>query len=118
LIKLMLTAAVCATALLASPAHAQAALKGDATAAKEKNAACIGCHAIAGYQMVFPETYRVPMIYGQSEKYIYNALQAYKKGDRKHPTMHSVAVSLSDQDMADLAAYYSGAHVAQTAAAK
>jgi cytochrome c553 len=46
------------------------------------------------------------MIGGQSEGYMVSALQAYKKGERKHPTMRSVAGSLSDQEMADIAAYY------------
>ena len=46
------------------------------------------------------------MIAGQSAKYIENSLQAYKKGERSHPTMRAIAGSLSDQDMADLAAYY------------
>ena len=50
--------------------------------------------------------YRVPMIAGQSDKYIVSALNQYKKGDRKHPTMRGIAASLSDQDMADLGAYY------------
>jgi cytochrome c553 len=47
------------------------------------------------------------MIGGQSAKYIEAALNAYKKGDRKHPTMNGIAASLSDQDIADVAAYYS-----------
>ena len=82
-------------------------LKGDAKAGETKNAMCIGCHGIQGYQASFPEVYKVPMISGQSAKYIVSALHAYKKGERKHPTMRGVAESLSDQDMADLAAYYS-----------
>jgi cytochrome c553 len=82
-------------------------LKGDAKAGETKNAMCIGCHGIKGYQASFPEVYKVPMISGQSAKYIVSSLQAYKKGDRKHPTMRGIAESLSDQDMADLAAYYS-----------
>jgi len=80
--------------------------KGDAKAAEQKIAMCIGCHGIKGYQASFPEVYRVPMISGQNAKYIVSALNAYKKGDRKHPTMRGIADSLSDQDMADLAAYY------------
>jgi cytochrome c553 len=67
---------------------------------------CIGCHGIPGYKASFPEVYRVPMIAGQSAKYIEAALNAYKKGDRNHPSMHGVAASLSDQDIADVAAYY------------
>ena len=84
-------------------------LKGDAKAGESKNAMCSGCHGIQGYQASFPEVYRVPMIYGQSAKYIASALGAYKKGDRKHPSMRGIAETLTDQDMADLAAYYSAA---------
>jgi len=81
-------------------------VKGDAKAAEQKIAMCIGCHGIKGYQASFPEVYRVPMISGQNAKYIASALNAYKKGDRKHPTMRGIANSLSDQDIADVAAYY------------
>ena len=82
------------------------AVEGNADAGKEKNAMCIGCHGIPGYKASFPTVYRVPMIAGQSAKYIENALQAYKKGERSHPTMRGISGSLTDQDMADLAAYY------------
>ncbi len=92
----------CATA---SSVHAQE-VKGDAKAGEKKIAMCIGCHGIQGYQASFPEIYKVPKISGQGAKYIISALSAYKKGDRKHPTMRGVADNLSDQDMADLAAYY------------
>lgn len=67
---------------------------------------CIGCHGIAGYKATFPEVYQVPMLGGQSAKYIENALKAYQKGERKHPTMQGIASSLSDQDIVRLAAYY------------
>ncbi|WP_188396126.1 c-type cytochrome [Oxalicibacterium flavum] len=80
---------------------------GDAKAAVNKIAMCIGCHAIPGYKATFPEVYQVPMIGGQNEKYIVNALNAYKKGERSHPTMRGIAESMSDQDIADVAAYYS-----------
>ncbi|MBC7501921.1 MAG: c-type cytochrome [Herminiimonas sp.] len=86
---------------------AAADIVGNAKAAENKIAMCIGCHAIAGYKATFPSVYQVPMIGGQPAKYIENALNAYKKGDRKHPTMRGIATSLSDQDMADIAAYYS-----------
>ena len=88
--------------LLCGVATAQDAQKGE-----KKAAMCIGCHGIPGYQASFPEVYKVPMIAGQNAKYIVSALTQYKKGDRKHPTMRAVATSLSDQDMADLAAFYS-----------
>ena len=86
-------------------------MKGDAKAGESKNAMCIGCHGIKGYQASFPEVYKVPMISGQGAKYIVSSLNAYKKGERKHPTMRGVAEALSDQDMADLAAYYSASGV-------
>ena len=108
--KLLLTLSTFAVAFvtLTSPLAAQAEeIKGDAAAGKTKNAMCIGCHGIAGYQASFPEIYKVPKISGQGAKYIVSALNAYKKGERKHPSMRGIAESLSDQDMADLAAYYS-----------
>src|SRR5690606_6843034 len=61
---------------------------------------------IPGYQASFPEVHKVPMISGQNAGYIAAALHAYQKGERRHPTMRSIADSLSEQDIADLAAYY------------
>jgi cytochrome c553 len=78
----------------------------DAKAGEKKATMCIGCHNIPGYQASFPEIYKVPKIAGQNAKYIVAALTEYKKHDRRHPTMDSVAAGLSDQDMADVAAYY------------
>lgn len=78
----------------------------DAEAGRKKSAMCIGCHGIPGYQASFPEVHRVPMISGQNAKYIAAALTAYRKGERKHPSMRGIAGSLTDQDVADLAAYY------------
>jgi cytochrome c553 len=97
--------ALAVASVTAFSAHAQE-VKGDAKAAEQKIAMCIGCHGIKGYQASFPEVYRVPMISGQNAKYIASALTAYKKGERKHPTMRGIADSLSDQDIADVAAYY------------
>jgi cytochrome c553 len=91
-------------AVLVPAARAQ-----DATAGHNKAAMCVGCHGIPRYQASFPEIHKVPMISGQGAKYIVAALGAYKKGERKHPTMRAIAASLSEQDMADLAAFYSGA---------
>lgn len=96
-------------ALLALPLMcvAQAsAPKGDAAAGAKKVSMCIGCHAIPGYKASFPSVYSVPMISGQTAGYLSAALEAYRKGDRSHPTMRAIAASLSDQDIADLAAYY------------
>ena len=93
-------------ALMAAAGLMTAAQAQDAKAGEKKAAMCIGCHGIPGYQASFPEIHKVPMISGQSAKYIVGALSAYKKGERKHPTMKAIAGSLSDQDMADLAAFY------------
>lgn len=85
---------------------AAAEVVGNPANARAKVEMCIGCHGIPGYKTTFPEVYQVPKIGGQSAKYIESALNAYKKGDRKHPSMQGIAASLSDQDIADVAAYY------------
>lgn len=90
----------------AAPAAAAAPAPGGAKSIEAKVAMCIGCHGIKGYQASFPEVYKVPMISGQSAKYIAAALNAYKSGDRKHPTMRGIAESLSEQDVNDISAYY------------
>jgi cytochrome c553 len=82
------------------------AAEGDAAAGKHKNSMCIGCHGIGGYKTVFPEVYHVPRLGGQHAAYLVKALQEYKAGNRSHPSMRAIAAGLSDQDMADLAAYY------------
>ncbi len=79
---------------------------GNVQNAKAKIEMCIGCHGIPGYKATFPEVYPVPMIGGQSAKYIESALRAYQKGERKHPSMKGIAASLSEQDIADVAAFY------------
>jgi len=91
-----------ALAAFALPLHAE----GDSAAGKGKTAMCAGCHGIPGFRTAYPETYHVPKLGGQNAGYIVSALKAYKSGDRAHPTMKAIAASLSDQDMADLAAYY------------
>ncbi|HZY16614.1 MAG TPA: c-type cytochrome [Ramlibacter sp.] len=71
-----------------------------------KVAMCVGCHGIVGYQASFPQVYKVPKIAGQNAKYIAAALHAYKTGDRKHPSMQSIADGLTEQDIADISVYY------------
>ena len=96
-----------ALALVAAPMLSMAQeVKGDAGAGGKKIAMCIGCHGLPGYQSSFPQIYKVPKIAGQNAKYIVAALNGYKSGDRKHPSMRGVAGSMSDQDIADVAAYY------------
>jgi cytochrome c553 len=96
-------------ALFSQGASAQAKA-GNAEAAKGKLAMCIGCHGIEGYKTAYPDVYHVPKIYGQQPAYIIKALQAYKSGERSHPSMRGIARGLTEADMADLAAYYGGAH--------
>ena len=100
--------AACVSAALAAPVAQAQNVTGDAEAAKNKVSMCIGCHGIPGYKTAFPKVYHVPKIAGQQPVYIVNALKAYKSGERSHPSMIGIAKSLSEQDMADLAAYYGG----------
>jgi cytochrome c553 len=122
LITLFALSVACATSLAqaqAAPAASAAPAAAAAPAApaapvtpaspkslEAKTAMCFGCHGIVGYRGSFPEVYRVPKIAGQNAKYIAAALNAYKNGDRKHPTMRGIAASLSDQDIADISNYY------------
>ena len=102
-----LIGATCALAVgVSGAAIAKEPVKGDIEAGRQKISMCIGCHGIPGYKASFPEVYAVPMIAGQNEQYIIVALRAYASGERTHPTMDAISSSLSDQDMADLAAYY------------
>lgn len=97
-----------ATVLLALAGMASAVQAQDASAGQAKAAMCMGCHNIPGYQASFPLVHKVPKIGGQNADYLVAALVAYRKGERKHPTMRAVAASLSDRDIADLAAFYAG----------
>lgn len=92
---------------ISAPALAQQALVGNPKEAHKKIAMCEGCHGIPGYRTAYPYVYSVPKLGGQSTIYLSNALQAYKSKQRSHPSMRGIAASLSDQDIADLAAYYS-----------
>ena len=99
--------AACAVVGSAAAQSQPAAVTGNADAARDKNSMCIGCHGIPGYKASFPEVYNVPKIAGQNAKYIEAALKEYASGARSHPSMVGIAKSLSEQDIADLAAYYS-----------
>src|SRR4051812_19615876 len=111
---LFAVAVACATApaLAQAPAAPKAAASAAQPAGVSKSvearvAMYMGCHSIKGYQASFPEVHKVPMIAGQSAKYLAAALTAYRSGDRKHPTMRAIAGSLTDQDINDVAEYYS-----------
>ncbi len=89
-----------AAALVAQPAHAA----GDPEAGKEIAYTCLGCHGIEGYRNAYP-SFRVPKLGGQKAGYIELALKGYRAGTRRHPTMVAHASSLTDQEIADVAAY-------------
>ena len=102
LLGFALTACVMHTAIAADTAP------GDPASGKRKNAMCAGCHGLPGWRTAFPEVYSVPKLGGQHPRYIVTALKAYKDGSRAHATMQAIASGLTEQDMADLAAYYGG----------
>ena len=107
----MLRAMFAAAAVLAIAVPATVAADGDAAAGKQKTALCEGCHGIPGYKTAYPMVYHVPKLGGQQAAYIVKALQAYKTGERNHPSMRAIAADLSAKDMADLAAYYAAGAV-------
>jgi cytochrome c553 len=91
--------------LAVSSAHA---FEGDPERGRVKAESCMGCHAIPSYSNAYPN-YHVPKVGGQNEAYIISALLAYRSASRGHDTMHVNASSLSDQDIADIAAFFSTA---------
>lgn len=90
--------ALALTALMASPVFA-----GDAAAGKVKSAICAACHGATGISAV-P---MYPNLAGQKEAYIVKQIKDFKSGMRKDPVMAPMAMGLSDDDIADVAAYYS-----------
>lgn len=98
---------VVTAALMLAAFGAHAEVVGDPIAARQKVSMCIGCHGIEDYRVAYPEVYEVPKLGGQGARYIMNALHGYRDGTRRNATMHAIAVSLSEQDIADIAAYYS-----------
>jgi cytochrome c553 len=79
---------------------------GDAARGRKLAYTCLGCHGIANYKNAYPK-YSVPKLGGQHVGYIVAALGEYQAGVRWHPTMQGFASSLSGEDRADLAAYFS-----------
>src|SRR5260221_5344492 len=78
----------------------------DPVVGKEKTRMCAGCHGIDDYRIAYPQVYSVPRLGGQEAGYISKALEEYRAGTRKHIAMEGVAASLTDRDIADIAAYY------------
>ena len=97
-------AAVVALSAIVSGTAGPARADGNVARGKDLAYTCLGCHGVKDYKNVYP-TYSVPKLAGQSPAYITAALLGYRSGDRSHGTMHAHAASLSDQDIADVAAY-------------
>lgn len=89
---------VAALALLSAPAFAA----GNADAGKAKSAVCAACHGAEGISAM--DIY--PNLAGQKEGYLVSQLQHFRDGERSNPIMAPMAKPLSDDDIADLAAYY------------
>lgn len=87
------------------PTLAPLSLEGDAERGKTLAYTCTGCHGVPGYRNAYP-SYHVPKLGGQNADYIEIALQGYRRGSRFHQTMQAQASSLTDQDIADVAAYF------------
>jgi cytochrome c553 len=109
--KLNAWAAVAAVCLYAGPTFAA---PGNADDGRKKAATCMGCHGSPGLKNAYPG-YKVPKLGGQHPEYIAAALKAYKDGQRSHPTMKAQAADLTDQDMANIAAYFAGMGKTQAA---
>ena len=77
----------------------------DIIVGKQKSETCLGCHAIPGYNNIYP-TYKVPKLGGQHSEYIKLALKSYKQMERKHNTMHANAKGLTDEDINQIAKYF------------
>ena len=116
--RLFLLAAAFTLALPGLTSAQTPAPAGDSAAGAQKIEMCIGCHGIVGWRTAFPEVYKVPKIGGQHGAYIVRALQAYRAGERSHPSMKAIAATLSDKDIADLAAYYSRSRALPKTASK
>ena len=96
------TIIILATVLLASFSSSIIAA-GDTEAGQTKSATCMGCHGLAGNSTIAT----FPKLAGQGEAYLLKQLQNFKSGERNNAIMVGVASLLSEQDMMDIAAYYS-----------
>ena len=82
--------------------HGSALAGGDIAAGKAKSAPCAACHGADGNSA----SGAFPIIAGQYEDYLIRAMEDYSNGKRNNPIMTGMAAPLSDQDRADLAAYF------------
>ena len=105
------TAVLLAITCVGAAASAQQPPVGNAQRGRVLGYTCLGCHGIKGYRNAYPN-YAVPRLRGQSVPYLIHALQEYRSGNRAYPTMHLQALSLSGQDIVNVATYLAGQPVA------
>jgi len=98
-------------AFLTIGAVAPSMAAGDASAGKGKSAVCAACHGADGNS----PTDMFPKIAGQGEAYLVKQLIEFKSGVRSNAVMAPMVAALTEQDMADLAAYYAGQNIAPAA---
>jgi len=106
-IPVLVSVSLLALASFAAQAQTPPAFNGDVKRGHALSYTCNGCHGVPNYKNVYP-TYSVPKLHGQRPEYLVAALKAYKSGERSHGTMHSQASTMSEQDMADIAAFLAG----------
>jgi len=99
----MITKKIFALSLLTLVSSASTTLAGDADAGKAKSVTCAACHGAEG---ISPSPIW-PNLAGQKEQYLIKQMKDFRDGNRKDPMMAPMAASLSDEDIANLAAYYS-----------
>ena len=95
---------------MAALAFACSANAADPAAGKEKSKVCAACHGETGISLA-PD---FPKLAGQYNDYLVRALNDYKTGVRKNPIMAGQVANLKREDIADLAAFYSGQRALRT----
>ena len=101
-------------ALLLALASVNVQAAGDAAAGQQKAAVCVACHGADGIAVIA----EYPNLAGQKVKYLQLAIKAYRDGERRHAVMSPMAAGLSEQDIADIAAFYASLPPAGTSSSK
>lgn len=101
----MIRALCCAASIAITVTAPSVLAEGDVENGRLQAQTCMGCHGAPGLRNAYPG-YRVPKLGGQHAGYIVAALQAYKAKLRSHPTMQAQAADLTEEVMADIAAYF------------
>jgi cytochrome c553 len=109
---------ILAAVALSAAALSASAAENNKVTLQNKIAQCQGCHGIEDWKTAYPEVYHVPKLGGQKAAYIVSALKEYQSGARDFGTMRAMAADLSDDDIKQLADYFSAQAGATTAEAE